>query len=184
MTDTHPSPEPWLQELEASLRAFEHAYVCQRSRTTCLRLWSRFVRTRDGHRCVLCQSNRHVNAHHIVRKCVIPIAEFDTGNGISLCRECHRATHAVWNGRPRPNEPLNARDGDDQDVMVDLFHSLHKSAELRGLDADRYYRLSDAVLNLFKSYQGRALRINQGAATERGPATPRGRRAWRPFVGP
>lgn len=154
MTDSDSNPEPWGRELEASLTAFEQACARKGSRTTCLRLWSRFIRARDGYRCVLCQSNRHVNAHHIARKCAISIAEFDTGNGISLCRECHRQIHAAWNGRPRPNEPLNARDGDDQDVMAELFHALYESAKACGLDIDRYYRLSDSVLNLFKSYQG------------------------------
>lgn len=152
---TNPSPpQSYLNDLEACALALDRAVANKRSRSTCLRLWSRVIRTRDLHRCVECHSSEHVNAHHIVRKCVISIAEFDTGNGITLCRSCHHQTHASWNGRPRPNEPLNARGGDDQDTYAHLFHTLTKDAETKGIDIDRYYHLSDPVMNLFKCYQG------------------------------
>lgn len=61
----------------------------------CHNLWSKCVRERDGHRCLLCGSEGRVEAHHgIVPRgnCVGP-HWFFIDNGFSLCYLCHQIVH-------------------------------------------------------------------------------------------
>lgn len=101
----------------------------------CLRLWSRFIKARDLYRCVCCDSNESIQAHHIIRKCLYPWAAFEMGNGISLCRVCHRKVHEKFNGRPDLTLPLDAEQGDDQDEWAYLFGLLLEDAISRNLVA-------------------------------------------------
>ena len=59
-------------------------------------------------------------------------AAFETGNGITLCRECHGRVHAEFNGRPDLNLPLGAEQGDDQGEWAFLFGLLRNDAIRRG----------------------------------------------------
>jgi hypothetical protein len=76
-----------LEELHARKVALVMAIEKRRSNKWLLRLWGRFVKTRDAFRCVCCESQNKIQAHHIVRKTLYPWAYLDTGNGITLCSE-------------------------------------------------------------------------------------------------
>jgi hypothetical protein len=119
-----------------------------------LRLWRAFIVERDGYQCVWCESNERLNAHHVFRRTLLPQAQFQTGNGITLCRSCHADVHSIWNGRPLPCEPLNCRGGDDIDTIADLFYALEQDGIERGTSEERFYYLSDNVLDGFQAWQG------------------------------
>jgi len=118
------------------------------------RLWSRYVKTRDSYRCLCCESNDRIEAHHVIRKTLYPSGCFETGNGITLCSECHRKVHAEFNGRPDLSLPLGAEQGDDQDEWAFLFGLLYDDATRRGLDEDEFYFLGDHVLDFSVCCQG------------------------------
>jgi hypothetical protein len=124
------------------------------SRERCLRLWSEFIRERDGHRCVDCHSPSRLSAHHICRKSLLTAGEFQTGNGITLCTSCHREMHEGFNGRPDLGLPVDAQDGEKLDKMERLYSILTDDAVERGLMREEFYFLSDEVITCFKRMQG------------------------------
>ena len=81
-------------------------------------------------------------------------AQFDTGNGITLCRECHREVHAGFNGRPDMSLPVDAQGGEKLALMERLYSILVDDAVERGLMREDFYFLSDEVLETFRSMQG------------------------------
>lgn len=117
-----------------------------------LRQWSRFIKERDAHRCVCCDSVRGLQAHHIVRKTLYPWGVVETGNGITLCRECHRRVHEKSNGRGDLSVPLD--EADDQDEWAFLFGLLLDDAKRRDIDQDEFYFLADHMLKFFVNVQG------------------------------
>lgn len=123
-----------------------------RSSKWILHLWSRFIRERDLHRCVNCSSTDRLQAHHIVRKTLYPWGAFDTGNGITLCHQCHRKIHERFNGRADLDSPLG--EGDDQDEWAFLFRLLLEDASTRGLNEDEFYYINDNMLKFFVNIQG------------------------------
>jgi hypothetical protein len=136
------------------------------SRKHCLRRWSEFIRERDGHRCVDCHSISGISAHHICRKSFLDIAEFQTGNGITLCRSCHRAMHQGFNGRPDLSLPVDAQRGEKLHMMERLYSILTDDAVERDLTREEFYFLSDELLNCFKRMQGHVGAIFPGARIE------------------
>lgn len=52
--------------------------------------WSKNVKNRDGYKCVICQSNKDVVAHHIFRFWSFPQFRFNEYNGMTVCRDCHK----------------------------------------------------------------------------------------------
>lgn len=136
------------------LTKLREALAAGRSRVSCLRRWSELIRERDGHRCVDCHSQGRLFAHHICRKSFFGAAQFDTGNGITLCRECHKAAHAGFNGRPDMLQPVDAQGGEKLALMERLYSILLDDAVERGLMCDDFYFLSDEVLGAFKRIQG------------------------------
>jgi len=131
-----------------------NALTAGRSQRWCMTLWSRFIRTRDGEHCLVCSEAKKVEAHHVFRKTVYPAGRFELGNGVSLCRKCHWKLHAQFNGKPKADEPFNARGGDDQDEIAFLYGLLADSADERGLDHDEFYFISDDMLSFFNEWQG------------------------------
>ena len=119
-----------------------------------LRLWSRFIKVRDQNRCLCCEQIDSLQAHHIVRKTLLSCAALDGGNGISLCRACHRKVHLEFNRKPNPALPMGASQGDDQDEWSFLFGMLMEDANRRELPHDEFYYLKDDVLDFSVSYQG------------------------------
>ncbi|QNH80432.1 HNH endonuclease [Pseudomonas protegens] len=145
---------PAIEHLEAARAALMRAVTAQRSERWCLALWGRFIRMRDGYRCVHCESVQKIQAHHIFRRVTFPHGKYELGNGITLCHGCHKSLHAKFNGRPLKSEPLNARGGDDQDEMAYLYGRLAADADDRGLDKERFYFISDRMLEYFVALQG------------------------------
>lgn len=139
--------------LETALAKLNTALEKKRSVNWCHRLWSKYIRLRDG-RCLACEATANLTAHHILRKCVVPFARFETGNGVTLCRHCHRIPHSIFNKRPRQFEPLNARGGDDIDLAADLYELMARDARERGILQDARYFVSDALLEWFCAAQG------------------------------
>ncbi|EIU7171666.1 HNH endonuclease [Pseudomonas aeruginosa] len=160
---------PDISRLEAARAALARAVDAERSERWCLTLWGRFIRMRDGYRCVHCESSQGIQAHHIFRRTTLPEGKYELGNGITLCRECHKSLHAQFNGRPVDGESLNERGGDDQDEMAYLYGRLDVDADDRGLDKERFYFISDRMLEYFVAMQGYEpfLEATQAGATSR-----------------
>jgi hypothetical protein len=142
------------QALEATLDRLHKALARGRSRKWCHTLWSRFVRLRDGYRCVVCDSPDRVAAHHVCRKGFLREAEFQTGNGATLCFTCHQAHHGAFNGKPDLRLPMDAQGGEQIERLAVLYAMLYDDASTRGLLRDDFYFLSDSVLAKFKMFQG------------------------------
>lgn len=117
-----------------------------------LRQWSRYIKERDSYRCVCCESEEGIQAHHVVRKTLYPWGAVETGNGITLCRECHRRVHEKANGRGELSVPLG--EADDQDEWSFLFGLLLDDAKRRDIDQDEFYFLPDHMLRFFVNVQG------------------------------
>jgi hypothetical protein len=139
--------------LDELLTKLEVAIVKERSVSTCLKLWSKFIRASDGQRCVLCNSSDRLSAHHIVRKSFLQEAKYMTGNGITLCSQCHLEMHEGFNGAPNFNEPMDMQGGEKIEIMTMLYGELSYDGKRRwGLNR-HYYYLSEQVLCKFKMFQ-------------------------------
>ncbi|HEJ8099794.1 TPA: HNH endonuclease [Serratia marcescens] len=141
-------------KLNVKLMRLHSSIDNQRANKTCLRRWSEFIRFRDGYRCVVCHSMSRVSAHHICRKSFLEEAKFYTGNGITLCIDCHKVAHKGFNGKADYNQPMDAQGGEKIEIMLELYGELINDAYERGLLCDEYYFLSDLVLCKFKLLQG------------------------------
>jgi hypothetical protein len=145
---------PDLDGITSKLEKLRAALANGLPRERCLRRWSQFIRERDGHRCVDCHSRRHLSAHHICRKSFLAEAQFLTGNGITLCRSCHKETHRGFNARPDLSFPVDAQGGEKLASMERLYSILTDDGVERGLMREEFYFLSDEVLACFKRMQG------------------------------
>src|SRR5688500_18920342 len=110
---------PSIDEIEVAHNRLVNAVMRQRSERYCLRLWSEFIRIRDGRRCIVCHSINNLSAHHVLRKTFFAQARLQRGNGITLCEDCHREPHKVFNGRPDMRQPMDAEGGDDNDLVME-----------------------------------------------------------------
>ena len=151
---THIVPFERVISIELAIRKLQNAIKSNRKRSTCLALWSKAIRLRDGEKCVLCHSNKKLSAHHIVRKSFMKELEFQTGNGITLCSNCHKEFHEGFNGKPDMNLPMDTQGGEKIEEMVALFGCLLEDAYERNLLNNEYYYISDTVLYKFKIFQG------------------------------
>lgn len=140
-----------LQRYKTSL---DHAIERHRSDKWVLFLWSRLIKARDQFRCVSCGANKDIQSHHIIRKCLLQTGALDTGNGITLCRECHRRVHDDFNRRPDLSQPINAQGGDCQDEWAFLFGLLCDDAAKNGLNEEEFYRFSDEMVYFSLRAQG------------------------------
>lgn len=140
--------------IEAAFTRLSQVIVGGQPYGQCLRRWSEFIRERDDHRCVDCHSRRNLAAHHICRKTFLPEAQYQTGNGITLCRRCHRDVHHGFNNRPDLSLPMDAQGGEKLDHMARLYCILAEDAQERRIMSDDFYYLSDMVLARFKLFQG------------------------------
>lgn len=125
-----------------------------RSNSYCLDLWSKFIRERDGHRCVICNSKKKLSAHHIIRKSFWEGLKFQTGNGITLCHICHKDPHAGFNGRPDLNLVMDAQGGEKIDLFIGYLGALVIDSHRRNLLGEHLYYYSDKALEAFKKIQG------------------------------
>lgn len=143
-----------IEAITHKLGKLQAAMASGASRRRCLRLWSEFIRERDGHRCVDCHSMLRLSAHHICRKSLLGNAELQTGNGITLCISCHREMHEGFNGRPDFGLPVDAQNGEKLHRMERLYSILTDDAVERELMREEFYFLSDELLACFKRMQG------------------------------
>lgn len=141
-------------EIEAAHNRLINAVMRGRKDQYCLRLWSEFVRIRDGGRCLMCGDTSKLAAHHIVRKSFLRQAGLQRGNGITLCKDCHREPHGNFNGKPDLQQPMDAEGGDNNDLITQLFGLLLQDAVERDLLHTDFYFLHDRVLQTFKELQG------------------------------
>lgn len=141
-------------EVETSYCKLIKSIQSDNSYTSNLRYWSQFVRVRDGETCILCGTSNRLSAHHIVRKSFLPEAALQTGNGICLCRSCHKEFHRGFNGRPNIQLLMDEQGGEKIELLSGLFGVLEENARSREIINDRYYYLSDQVLAKFKMLQG------------------------------
>ena len=148
------NPSLNLEAIVSRLTSLRVALQNGLSRNRCLRRWSEFIRERDGHRCVDCHSHRRLSAHHISRKSLFTGTQFETGNGITLCSECHREMHRGFNGSPDLQLPVDAQGGEKLPMMERLYSILTDDAVERGLMRDDFYFLSDRTLTSLKDMQG------------------------------
>jgi hypothetical protein len=151
---TQAADAPDLQTITAKLAKLHVALADGLRRERCLRRWSEFIRERDGHRCVDCHSRRRLAAHHICRKSFLADAQFQTGNGITLCSTCHRTIHRGFNARPDLSLPVDAQGGEKLALVERLYSILMDDAVERGLMREEFYFLSDELLATFKRMQG------------------------------
>ena len=142
-----------IQAIEAALGRLDSAILANRSRQYCLALWSEFIRLRDGQRCVLCHDDERLSAHHIVRKSFMSEAQFQTGNGISLCRACHKEPHEAFNRQPDLQLPMDAQGGEQIELLMALYKALLTDAQSRNILRDDFYNFSDELLQKFKLFQ-------------------------------
>lgn len=147
---------PNLASIATKLARLQAALAADLPRQHCLRRWSEFIRDRDGHRCVDCHSRKYIAAHHICRKSFLAAAQFQTGNGITLCSRCHKEVHRGFNARPDLSLPVDAQGGEKLPFMERLYSILTDDAVERGLMVEEFYFLSDEVLACFKRMQGYA----------------------------
>ena len=143
-----------IEALSTKLRMLQAALANGASPKQRLHRWSEFIRERDGHRCVDCHATRGLSAHHICRKSLLPVAQFETGNGITLCGACHRAVHEGFNQRPDLEQPIDAQGGEKLEKMERLFSILTDDAVERALTVPDFYHLSADVLATLKQIQG------------------------------
>ena len=57
--------------------------------------FSREVRIRDGHKCIICGKTRHLTSHHLFNKAKYPLLKYNINNGVSLCFNCHIELHKL-----------------------------------------------------------------------------------------
>ncbi len=58
--------------------------------------WRDKIYELDGHRCVKCNRNGKLNAHHIFSHSKYTEKRWDTDNGATLCVYCHREFHSLY----------------------------------------------------------------------------------------
>ena len=65
-----------------------------------LKDWSAEVRTRDGYRCVVCEEDKNIQAHHLLEKNSYRHLQFDIMVGICLCAGCHSFRRLSFHHNP------------------------------------------------------------------------------------
>lgn len=57
------------------------------------KIWINEVKKRDGFKCIKCDSDKKLCAHHIKSWKDHPELRYELSNGETLCRSCHMASH-------------------------------------------------------------------------------------------
>lgn len=80
--------------------------------------WASAVKAMCGHRCMMCDAEERLDAHHIVPKSICQELRLDLNNGIALCERCHDGA-----GNQHSAHALLRRDVDSyRSVMQKLLH--------------------------------------------------------------
>lgn len=142
------------QQIHDSRSKLIRALETNQSHLTCIRLWSIFIRMRDGTNCLRCGSKQDLAAHHIFRKSFLTSAQYEPGNGITLCRRCHKELHSGFNGRPNMQLPMDAQGGEKaEDISLMLNLLVMKSREHKH-HVEEWYYLSKSTLSTINMLQG------------------------------
>lgn len=141
-------------KLNDDLRRLQLAIRRSRSERTCHRYWSLFIRRRDDDRCVACGAGGRVAAHHVFRKSLLPEARFQTGNGATLCVECHGEAHEGFNGAADLAQPIDTQGGEKLERVAELYGILAHRYHRQHPDRSDYYHLSEQVVLKFMMMQG------------------------------
>lgn len=142
------------------LNKLKKAISEKRSNTYCLKLWSEFIRARDGNRCVLCHERKRLEAHHIIRKSFWKHLMFQTGNGITLCHKCHKKPHENFNRKPNMQLPMDAEGGEKIDLFTGFLGALLIDSEINNIVNEDFYHFDEQSLNIFKELQGIPINTN------------------------
>ena len=67
-----------------------------RDRPQAARSWSLSVYKKDGYKCILCGSNKILNAHHLDGWNWCKEKRYDLENGVTLCEKCHISFHSQY----------------------------------------------------------------------------------------
>jgi len=62
--------------------------------------WRMTCLGRDGFKCKLCSTKKHLQVHHIVHLRVLVKEKkdlYNISNGLTLCKECHKNIHFIEN---------------------------------------------------------------------------------------
>lgn len=140
-------------DLEMMLSQLRSAICKNRSSKYCLSLWSKFIRHRDGNRCIVCGSKGRLVAHHIFRKSFLEIMKYSTGNGITLCLRCHKEPHEDFNRKANMNLPMDAEGGEKIEQVLFYLQELLSDARERRQLRDDFYNFSERALIQFKRFQ-------------------------------
>lgn len=70
------------------------------------KMWVKAVKDRDGWKCVECDAETRLHAHHIKGWRDRPDLRYDMDNGLTLCHECHVMAHG-WTSR-NADKPTSA----------------------------------------------------------------------------
>jgi hypothetical protein len=149
-----------VRKIEKRLDRLHAALAKDRSKKYCIHLWSKFIKERDDYRCINCKSKINISAHHICRKSFLGNAQFQTGNGITLCSKCHKLIHRGFNRRPDLSLPVDAQNGEKLSCMGRLYSILTDDAVNRGLIREDFYFLTNELLEFYKRMQGLESGVN------------------------
>ena len=58
--------------------------------------WRKAIYEYDNYRCVVCDTNEDLHAHHVLSFADYPELRYDTDNGVTLCRSCHSDYHGRY----------------------------------------------------------------------------------------
>lgn len=144
---------PEIKELERALYLLNRAVASAKSKKYCHYLWSKFIRLRDSNRCLICDTSQGLAAHHIFRKSFLERSRFDTGNGLTLCKDCHKTPHSDFNRRADLDLPMDAQGGEKIELALEYLEILLADAREREILRDDFYDFSDYTLGAFKSAQ-------------------------------
>lgn len=89
------------------------------------------------------------------RKVLAPPAQFGLGNGITLCRDCHKIRHASFNRQLNLSLPVDAEGGEKLESMMRLYYISYQGSVERGLDCEPFYSISDIGTLTFKNVGSR-----------------------------
>lgn len=57
--------------------------------------WRKKVYERDSYTCRVCdKKGGKLHAHHIYKFSIYPLLRFDTDNGVTMCKQCHKNLHS------------------------------------------------------------------------------------------
>lgn len=57
------------------------------------KIWRKAIYEYDQYKCVVCDTNNDLHAHHVLSFADYPDLRYDTDNGVTLCRLCHSDYH-------------------------------------------------------------------------------------------